>query len=88
MCGIAGFFNVNISLNLIQTMADSISHRGPDNQSSWFDMQRHISFGHTRLAIVDKEGGNQPMTDTFGRFTIVFNGEIYGFKSLREKYKN
>jgi asparagine synthase (glutamine-hydrolysing) len=88
MCGIAGLFNVNISLNFIQTMVDSISHRGPDNQSIWMDTQRHISFGHTRLAIVDKVGGNQPMTDTFGRFTIVFNGEIYGFKSLREKYKN
>jgi asparagine synthase (glutamine-hydrolysing) len=88
MCGIAGLFNVNISLNLIQAMVDFISHRGPDNQSIWMDTDRHISFGHTRLAIVDKVGGNQPMTDTSGRFTIVFNGEIYGYKSLKEKYKN
>ena len=88
MCGIAGLFKVNIELVEIKIMIQSIVHRGPDAQEFWYNNEKQISFGHARLSIVDLEGGNQPMTDAYGRYTIVFNGEIYGYKTLKEKYNN
>ena len=86
MCGISGLFRTNISLELIRPMVQSMNHRGPDAQEFWMDNELEIAFGHARLSIVDIQGGNQPMTDAYRRFTIVFNGEIYGFKDLKSRY--
>jgi asparagine synthase (glutamine-hydrolysing) len=86
MCGIAGLFKVNKEIDLIKNMILSLEHRGPDAQEFWYNHEKHISFGHARLSIVDLASGNQPMTDVYGRYTIVFNGEIYGYKTLKEKY--
>lgn len=77
MCGIAGVFQCQAPEN-VQKMLDIIKHRGPDGQGI-INLPR-ATLGHTRLAIIDVEGGHQPMgyEDTW----IVFNGEIYNFREL------
>jgi asparagine synthase (glutamine-hydrolysing) len=87
MCGISGLFKTNVSLEMIQPMVQILNHRGPDAHEYWIDNELEIAFGHARLSIVDIHGGNQPMTDAYGRYTIVFNGEIYGFRELKLRYK-
>ena len=68
----------------VTAMADAISYRGPDSRDHWADPATGIAFGHLRLAIVDlTAAGAQPMTGPSGRFTMVFNGEIYNHTDLR-----
>lgn len=86
MCGIVGLFKTDVSLKLIQPMVQTLNHRGPDAQDYWIDNEQEVALGHARLSIVDLDGGSQPMTDAYGRFTIVFNGEIYGFRDLKLRY--
>ncbi len=86
MCGISGLFKTNVSLEMIYPMVQTLNHRGPDAQEFWIDKELEVAFGHARLSIVDIQGGNQPMTDAYGRYTIVFNGEIYGFRDLKLRY--
>lgn len=70
--------------NVVELMADSLSHRGPDDSGAWADEQLGISLGHRRLAIVDlSPSGHQPMFSASGRFVIGFNGEIYNHLELR-----
>ena len=85
MCGIAGFFQRNGGLSppfVINSMADSLKHRGPDGSGVFID--GCFSLAHRRLSIIDIEGGSQPMTNEDGSIVIVFNGEIYNYKELRE----
>lgn len=66
-------------------MCDKLIHRGPDQQGVYLD--KGISLGHTRLSILDlSEKGRQPMTDKEGGIAIVFNGEIYNYRELKEEY--
>lgn len=89
MCGIAGLWA--FSLNQVETVEASVSrmvtaikHRGPDGQGVWAHPEIGLALGHARLAIIDlSETGRQPMTSSDGRWTIVFNGEIYNFRELR-----
>lgn len=89
MCGIAGFWRVSragSADDIIGRMNTSLAHRGPDGQGRWTDPLGTIALGHRRLAIVDlSETGQQPMWSSSGRFVIVFNGEIYNFRSLRRE---
>lgn len=81
MCGIIGSLNDVVSNEAL----NSLKHRGPDMQSRWSDGNGKVSLGHTRLAIQDlSAAGNQPMTSNCGRYTIVFNGEIYNHLVLRK----
>jgi asparagine synthase (glutamine-hydrolysing) len=82
MCGICGF---NWSdQNLINDMAEIISHRGPDQMGSFVDTG--VSLGHRRLSIIDlSEKGTQPMHNEDESIYIVFNGEIYNFVDLRNE---
>ena len=86
MCGILGTINFQFT----KTHLDLISHRGPDDQGiieNSIDSHR-ILFAHTRLAIVDlSPAGHQPMVSNCGRYVIIFNGEIYNHKVLRQKLK-
>ena len=83
MCGIAGFQG-NFSTELLAEMSAVQSHRGPDGSGLFFDQPNGVGLSHQRLAIIDlAETGSQPMEDCSGRFTIVFNGEIYNFKELK-----
>jgi asparagine synthase (glutamine-hydrolysing) len=85
MCGIFGHFsNSEGKLNIGQLDAcrDMLRHRGPDSAGNFQD--RGLYLGFRRLAILDlSTDGNQPMTSADGRYTIVFNGEIYNFVELR-----
>ncbi|WP_290525573.1 asparagine synthase (glutamine-hydrolyzing) [Alcanivorax sp.] len=90
MCGIVGFYNVfqecGSSLSAtVGGMLDRIVSRGPDSQGVWADNQFGLALGHRRLSILDLSvAGHQPMVSPCDRFVLVFNGEIYNHKSLRE----
>ena len=87
MCGIAGILNRNgrrepVSLELLQSMAAEICHRGPDEFGAFRD--DHAGLVSTRLSIVDLVTGQQPLSNEAGTLWIVFNGEIFNFVELRE----
>ena len=85
MCGIAGFLG-RFSESLLPQMGDRIAHRGPDDSGVFHDPEARIGLVHRRLSIIDlSPAGHQPMVDTSGRFTLVYNGEIYNFAELRRE---
>lgn len=93
MCGINGFLNFS-STNivnpdqLLNRMNESIRHRGPDDHGIWSDPEKGIFLGHQRLSIQDLSNeGHQPMHGRRGG-TIVFNGEIYNFRSLKQQFND
>ena len=87
MCGIAGIFRRNgavVDRAVLVRMAEQLKHRGPDDSGVLAD--ESIGFAHTRLSILDRsERGHQPMQSDEGRFALVYNGEIYNFRSLRDE---
>ncbi|MFG1500393.1 asparagine synthase (glutamine-hydrolyzing) [Halobacteriovorax sp. XZX-3] len=89
MCGINGYitkYNDINSTDIIKKMNQSISHRGPNSNN--FTNVRNIYLGHTRLSIHDlSNNGSQPMYSKRKKYVIVFNGEIYNYLKLKEKYK-
>ncbi|MFP6755577.1 MAG: asparagine synthase (glutamine-hydrolyzing) [Alphaproteobacteria bacterium] len=87
MCGIAGFVGDGDSA-VLNKMLTKIAHRGPDDQNVDIDRGRRVFLGHTRLAILDIEGGRQPMSDAGGHINIVFNGEIYNHAELRRELES
>ena len=81
MCGILGSTNTNDALSI---SLDTLKKRGPDASSLWSD--ERVSLGHARLSIIDLDSrANQPMWNDDRTVVIVFNGEIYNFKQLREE---
>ena len=67
-------------------MTDALAHRGPDASGHLLKQEVGLGLGHRRLAIIDvSAAGAQPMTSAGGRFSMVFNGEIYNFPSLRRE---
>ena len=88
MCGICGIYHFNPSQRVeeraVRHMAETIQHRGPDDQGFLFD--QNIGLGHLRLSIIDlSEAAHQPMADESGRYQIIYNGEIYNYLELREQ---
>ena len=85
MCGICGQFNFQrgepVDRETIGRMADSIAHRGPDDEGYFVDGA--IGLGFRRLSIIDLAGGHQPMSDSAETVWVILNGEIYNFKELR-----
>ena len=67
-------------------MTAQLTHRGPDGRSEWSG--NGACFGHTRLAIIDVEGGRQPLLSEDGRIALIYNGEIYNFRSLRARLES
>jgi asparagine synthase (glutamine-hydrolysing) len=83
MCGIAGLVGDFVP-GLIDQMNAAQAHRGPDGSGVFESPRSQVALGHVRLAILDlSEQAAQPMTSEDGRFTLVFNGEIYNFRELR-----
>ena len=84
MCGISFIYRPGGSPedSAIRRMVRSLGHRGPDARTHWLD--DGVALGHARLSIVDIDGGRQPMRSDDGRFTLVFNGEIYNYRRLRK----
>lgn len=89
MCGICGIvsFGEPPDLALLRRMMGRLAHRGPDGNGYYRD--RRTALGHTRLAIIDAEGGNQPLCNEDGTVWVTFNGEIFNYvelgAELREK---
>lgn len=83
MCGITGFYSLKKRLNrdLLQNMADSLSHRGPDSEGYFQD--EVVSLGAKRLRIVDCTiESDQPIHSINGKYIMVFTGEIYNFREI------
>jgi asparagine synthase (glutamine-hydrolysing) len=84
VCGISGTINPRgVSREAIQTMTDALRYRGPDDQGIYCDGVAGL--GHRRLSIIDLGGGHQPLSNEDGSLWIVFNGEIYNYRELRER---
>lgn len=85
MCGIAGFITARgeATGTVLQGMLSRIAHRGPDGQGIF--VEGRAALGHRRLAIIDLDGGPQPMFNEDGRLAVVFNGEIYNYQALTEE---
>lgn len=88
MCGIFGFFReqsraVEQSSAELETGLNRIRHRGPDGTGKWVSLDGRVGLGHVRLSIIDLETGAQPMHTDDGRYTIIYNGEVYNFIELR-----
>jgi asparagine synthase (glutamine-hydrolysing) len=86
MCGIAGFVDfgghaVAEAQARVRRMADTLVHRGPDEEGFYVDDL--VALGHRRLSIIDLSSGQQPMSTHEGQVQIVFNGEIYNFVEVR-----
>ena len=95
MCGLAGFIDSsgekdNLQLaEVVSRMAETLRHRGPDDNATWTDAQAGIALGFRRLAILDlTESGRQPMLSHCKRFVIVFNGEVYNHCELRHQLES
>lgn len=87
MCGIAGIIaNKQIPKSDILAMTSALSHRGPDAQDVFVNANANVALGHTRLSVLDLSLiANQPMRSPDGRYVIVFNGEVYNYKALRQE---
>ncbi len=85
MCGINGIYglrDLDKSKSIIGKMNADLAHRGPDAEGEL--VEEGIALGHKRLAIIDLvPASNQPMTDPSGRYTLVFNGEIYNYQKIK-----
>src|SRR5687767_10549889 len=88
MCGIAGIVlrdpEARIEPDLLLRLSDSIRHRGPDDSAHWIG--QGVGLAHRRLSIIDlSPAGRQPMCNEDETVWLVFNGEIYNFRELRER---
>lgn len=86
MCGICGKLNFDpeaaVPAPLLKAMADTIYHRGPDDEGYY--ASGSVGFGFRRLSIIDLSTGHQPISNEDGTIWIVFNGEIYNYRELRQ----
>src|SRR5665647_279029 len=88
MCGIAGYISLNntITEQQLKQAALLMEHRGPDANGFYFSDDKAVGLAHRRLSILDlSTSANQPMFSADGRYCIVFNGEVYNFKELKEQ---
>ncbi|HET8654098.1 MAG TPA: asparagine synthase (glutamine-hydrolyzing) [Longimicrobiaceae bacterium] len=90
MCGICGSIRLCGPTTpeddrVVRAMMRSLEHRGPDGQGIWSDDEAVL--GHLRLAIIDLAGGYQPLLNETGRIGVVFNGEIYNYRELRDQLR-
>ena len=86
MCGIAGLVNfagADIDLQDLKSMSDALVHRGPDGDGIY--RNGPIGLAHRRLAIIDPEGGAQPMLNDSESVVLSYNGEVYNFKEIRQE---
>jgi asparagine synthase (glutamine-hydrolysing) len=84
MCGIAGFFNASPTEGQVQMALDLLTHRGPDSQQ--YVLKNSVGLIHTRLSIIELSPlGSQPYR--FENLILVFNGEIYNYKEIRDSLK-
>ena len=87
MCGINGILSKNHNYTFLKSMNNKIIHRGPDDDGEFYEKigANHIEMGMRRLSIIDLQYGKQPITSKKDDLVIVFNGEIYNYKKLRQE---
>lgn len=91
MCGITGYYSLDASTkeglaHQLPSMVQALIYRGPDNQSHWVSDDKSCGLGHARLSILDlSDAGSQPMHSASGRYSLVFNGEIYNYQELKKE---
>ena len=89
MCGICGKLNFErskpVNPELLRRMSSLLQHRGPDGTGEYFSGP--VALGHRRLSIIDLSTGDQPMSNEDGTVWVVYNGEIYNFRELREELR-
>jgi len=90
MCGLTGFIDFTRSTSedalreKVGMMAETLRHRGPDDDGAWVDAEAGVALGFRRLSIIDLSAqGHQPMASASNRHVIVFNGEVYNFRDLK-----
>lgn len=91
MCGIYGSFVARggVRLEDLEVSRDRLLHRGPDDGGVWVSVDGRLGLAQRRLSIIDlSQGGHQPMISADGRHVIVFNGEIYNYREIREALKS
>jgi asparagine synthase (glutamine-hydrolysing) len=88
MCGIVGFKSIRGFKTLQESLSEATSclaHRGPDDSGLFFDETSGVGLGHRRLSVLDlSDAGRQPMSSEDGTVHIVYNGEVYNFREIRE----
>jgi len=72
---------------VLSAMTSSLAHRGPDGNGTWLSPEMDVGLATPDWRIIDLAGGRQPIQSADGRFVIVFNGELYNFRSLRKDPK-
>ena len=92
MCGIVGLWggpgDKGERQALAANMAKTLAHRGPDHQIAWASDHESIALGHARLSIIDlSASANQPFFSEDGRYALVYNGELYNYRSLRSELR-
>ena len=92
MCGICGVVDLEsrVDRGVLASMTRSMTHRGPDDEGLWLSPAENeaacsVGLGFRRLSIIDVAGGNQPIWNENGTVAVVFNGEIYNFRRLRQE---
>jgi len=86
MCGLVGFIDKNKNIDILNDMLQIQSYRGPDDSGVYFDKKSGVHFGHNRLSIQDLScHGHQPFVSDCEDYVIVFNGEVYNFKIIRQE---
>src|SRR5687767_12938873 len=88
MCGIAGIIsqnNTKINNDVLIKMGNCIAHRGPDGHATWINRDRTAGFSHRRLSIIDTSAAAAQPMHYAGRYSIIYNGEIYNYIEIREQ---
>jgi len=90
MCGIAGFRQAQRGdqspAEILVRMGTALQHRGPDDHGEFWDAASGVGLTFRRLAILDlSPAGHQPMRSASGRYTIIFNGEVYNYEEIRQE---
>lgn len=85
MCGIVALFSTDeqIAESSLKKGMDSLKHRGPDGFGFWISPERQVGLGHTRLSIIDIDGGEQPIANQDKTLHIIVNGEFYDFERIQ-----
>ncbi|MGD9036477.1 MAG: asparagine synthase (glutamine-hydrolyzing), partial [Syntrophobacterales bacterium] len=88
MCGIVGFKSIREFQALQESLSEATSrlaHRGPDDSGLFFDERCCVGLGHRRLSVIDlSKAGQQPMSSEDGKVHIVYNGEVYNYREIRD----
>lgn len=90
MCRIAGIISPGTDLDqlkaAVNVMCTTLQHGGPDDEGIFYDNEKGLVFGHRRLSLIDlTSGGHQPMADVHKKAWIIFNGEIYNYRELKDE---